>query len=268
MQASAFAAIMLFFLVWLGLWLPIAIPLAIAVKWRPIQPPTPAQKLPLLASLYAIAPIVLWGFAGWAQPPFASYGLPWHQSVLSSLGTGLLAGLGGIAVLVGVEFVGGWVKWSLDRRKITPAVLLTPLILGLWVGITEELIFRGLLLNRLQGELPAWLAAAIASVIFALLHLVWEGQANLPQLPGLWLMGMVLCLARWSDGGGLGLAWGLHAGWIWGIASLDATEAIVYRPDRAWLTGFNHKPLAGLMGGLFLLVTGAVLWGLRWWELT
>lgn len=260
MQADAMLAIAAFFSIWIGLWLPIALPLAVKLKWNPAAPISIAQKLPLLASLYAIAPIVLWGFAGWANPPFAVYGLPWRGSVLTSLGVGLLLGAGGIAVLVAIELRCGWIKWTLDPAQVTPALLLTPLILGLWVGLTEELIFRGLLLNVLQQDYSNWVAAAIASVIFALLHLVWEGRSNLPQLPGLWLMGMVLSLARWTDGGELGLAWGLHAGWIWGIASLDATGAIAHPQGKlAVLTGLEGKPLAGVLGSLFLLGTGFVL---------
>ncbi|MBD2090543.1 CPBP family intramembrane metalloprotease [Microcoleus sp. FACHB-1515] len=256
-------AIVRFFVIWIGLWLPIAILIAISLKWRPPQPLTLEQKLPLLASLYAIAPIVLWGFAGWENPPFAIYGLPWHSSVLIALGVGLAAGVGGILLLVAIEILFGWVKVTIAPAAVTPTALLTPLILGLWVGVTEELIFRGLLLNVLQGEFSGWTAAAIASVVFALLHLVWEGSANLPQLPGLWLMGMVLSLARWTDGGQIGLAWGLHAGWIWGIASLDATGAIAHPQGKlAWLTGLDGKPLAGGMGLLFLLGTGFVLWRL------
>ncbi|NJL23508.1 MAG: hypothetical protein HC895_26155, partial [Leptolyngbyaceae cyanobacterium SM1_3_5] len=81
-------SIVRFFAIWIGLWLPIAIPIALKLKWRPPQPLTLAQKLPLLASLYAIAPIVLWGFAGWSNPPFAVYGLPWLGSVLAARGRG------------------------------------------------------------------------------------------------------------------------------------------------------------------------------------
>jgi hypothetical protein len=73
-------------------------------------------------------------------------------------------------------------------------------------------------------------------------------------------MGLVLVLARWIDGGSLGLAIGLHAGWILGVASLDSIHLIDYR-DRApiWITGIDNKPLAGAMGLLLLLLTASVL---------
>jgi membrane protease YdiL (CAAX protease family) len=260
--------ILLFFLLWVLVWLPLAIPLAIALKWRPPQPLSMSQKLPLLASLYLLAPLLLWGAATLTDSSFARYGLSWDLSVLRSLGLGLILGVLGIAVLFGAEFLLGWVRWQSPTPetggwKGVFITVSTTLLLGLWVSLTEELIFRGFLLNELLRDFAPWIAAAIASLIFAVLHLVWEGRENLPQLPGLWLMGMVLVLARWVDGGDLGLAWGLHAGWVWAIATLDTTLLLPYTERGAtWLRGIDNKPLAGLMGILFLLGTAAMLWGI------
>ena len=94
-----------------------------------------------------------------------------------------------------------------------------------------------------------------------MLHLVWEQKETIPQLPGLWLMGMVLVLARYVDKGNLGLAWGLHSGLVWAIATIDTAELITYTGKvPPWVTGMYGKPLAGLTGISFLLATGAVLW--------
>ncbi len=267
--AEAMLSVLLFFGIWLGLWLPIAIPLAVWLKWKPTQPIAPAQRLPLLGSLYLLAPLVLWGMGRFQADSFASYGLRWELSTWRSLGMGLTIGAVSLLGLFAIQAQLGWLTWrqsTLDRLAIGKTLALT-LLLGLWVSLTEELVFRGFLLNQFQQDsdwtVNAWLAGAIVSVIFALLHLVWEGQENLPQLPGLWLMGLVLVMARWTDQGTLGLAWGLHAGWIWAIASVDATEAIDYTGQVSpWLTGWGGKPIAGAMGILALLLTGAFLAGL------
>jgi membrane protease YdiL (CAAX protease family) len=147
--------------------------------------------------------------------------------------------------------------------KRLAVVLLPLLLLGLVISAIEEAIFRGWVLNQLQMGLPNWAAAIGTSLIFAVLHLIWDGKSATPQLLGLWLMGMVLVLARWVDQGNLGLACGLHTGWIWAMASLDAAQLTSDR-DRApiWLTGFNGQPLAGALGLALLLMTGAVLWQL------
>lgn len=263
-EAPALVRVGAFFIVWLLLWLPLAIPLAIALKWRPPQPISPTQKLPLLGSLYLLAPLLLWAITRLTNTSFADYGLPWRGETGRSLLLGLAVGVAGIAILFGIQAALGWVQWqSKGTWRDWGSTLLSTLALGLWVSVTEELIFRGFLLNELQQDYSLWLAGAIASLIFAVLHLVWEGKDNIPQLPGLWLMGMVLTLARWADGGSLGLAWGLHAGWIWAIATLDTLQVLHYtgRGSR-WLVGFDNKPLAGLMGLLFLVGTGlAIVWG-------
>lgn len=254
-----------FFLVWTAGWLPLAIGCAIAVKWRPLQPITTEQKLPLLASLYAIAPLILWQASRILAVSFTDWGFTWNWQLLSSIGGGFSLGAIGISILFAVQTALGWVKWQQQSEQkqsgqIVSIVLLT-LLLAVWLGGIEELIFRGFVLTQLQHDLNLGWAAATSSLIFALLHLVWEQKETLPQLPGLWLMGMVLVLARWVDDGSLGLAWGLHAGWVWAIACLDTLQVITYTGAAAeWLTGKYRKPLAGVVGILFLLATGMVLW--------
>jgi hypothetical protein len=278
LNAPAALRVLVFFLIWLVCWLPIAIPLARVVKWQFPQPISPTQKLPLLGSLYALAPLVLWGIVALEAKGFKDYGLPWKINLLQSFGVGLGIGNLGLIGLFLLEWGLGWVKWRLPLSEPDAPIaaatetiatqaptqvlltLLTTLLIGTWVSLTEELVFRGFLLTTLQADFTPWAAATIASLIFAVLHLVWEGKENLPQLPGLFLMGLVLVLARFVDRGNLGLAWGLHAGWIWVMASLDTLGAIHYQNRvSAWVTGIGDKPLAGVVGLLFLLGTGGFL---------
>lgn len=253
--------VMGFFLAWGGLWLPVAIVCATLVDWRPPKPLAPEQKLPLLASLYLIAPLVLWG-ASWVKcESFSDYGFAWTPWMLSSLGLGFSLGVLSLAVLFGIQTALGWVSWQPASGRRLASVLLPTLLLALWISATEELVFRGFLLTQLQHDYAVGAAAAISSLIFALLHLVWEQQETIPQLPGLWLMGMVLVLARYVDGGSLGLAWGLHTGWVWAIASLDSAQLITYTGvGSEWMTGKNGKPLAGGAGIICLLATGVIFW--------
>ena len=259
-EASVPIKVGIFFGVWVTIWLPIAIPLAIALQWHPFKPLEIRQKLPLVASLYLLAPIVLWA-AAWVQNvPFSSYGLSGSLNDFRSLSWGLALGTIGLIVLFGVQTLLGWIEWRLENWQPLRSVLVPTLFLGLWIGITEELIFRGFVLGQLE-HYGLWRGAIVSSLIFALLHLVWEGSENIPQLPGLWLMGMVLCLARGVDHNHIGLAWGLHAGWVFGMASLDSANLISYTGRTShWLTGLKEKPLAGAMGLLFLLTTAGALW--------
>ena len=92
------------------------------------------------------------------------------------------------------------------------------------------------------------------------MHLLWERRLTIPQLPGLWLLGMVLVLARGFDGGNLALAWGLHGGWVLGLASVDATGLLTYpNPVGNLWVGKQNQPLAGIGGLLCLGITGLAI---------
>ena len=254
------------------MWLPAAIVLAIALKWHPPQP-LGNKKLPLLASLYVIVPFILWVTSWIENTSFANWGWDWQPAVFISLMRGLGLGIISLVILFCLQLTAGWIELQKSdtstetgEKKINfwtlifnPASLLT-LLLALWISATEELIFRGCLQTILQQDYSVLIAAAIASFIFAIAHLIWAAKETLPQLPGLWLMGMVLTLARIADNSSLGLAMGIHAAWIWGITTVD-TEGAINPTGRApeWMTGIAAKPLAGAAGILLLLATAAVL---------
>ncbi|WP_107670641.1 CPBP family intramembrane glutamic endopeptidase [Cyanothece sp. BG0011] len=251
----------LFLLIWLLLWLPIALVLGKKLDWKPFQPLEPEQKIPLLIPLYLLVPWLGWLTLIVERTSLSDYGLSWRWDLLISLCLGLLLGLGGLAIVFAVEGGLGWLKWHPENLNQLSKVALPIFGLAVWIALTEEFVFRGIFQTILEKEYNPWVSAIIISIIFALLHLLWERQTTLPQLPGLWLMGMVLVIARWVDGGSLGLAWGLHAGWVWGLASLDAAQMINYtRNSQDWLIGLYEQPLAGMMGILCLFGTGGILW--------
>jgi uncharacterized protein len=272
----AIVKIIVFFSTWVCLWLPIAIVLAIVFKWHPPQP-LGNKKLPFLASLYLIVPFILWATTWIENAAFADWGWDWQSTVLMSLMRGLGLGIVSLVILFGLQLTAGWIALQTSEISsetgektiniwaliLNPASLLT-LLLAMWISATEELIFRGCLQTILQQDYSVLIAAAIASLIFAIAHLIWEAKETLPQLPGLWLMGMVLTLARMADNGSLGLAIGLHAGWIWGITTLDTAKALNPTGQISeWITGIAAKPLAGVSGILLLLATAAILWALE-----
>jgi len=260
-DAPVVFVVMAFFIAWVGCWLPIAAVIAIALKWQPHKTLQPEQKLPLLIPLYLLAPLIVWGMSSLGLRSFSDYGFVGDISILGSLLLGLSLGVISLTIVFIGQFWLGWCKWQESNFKLVLPNLLPILLIALLVGVIEELVFRGFLLTELGREYPIWLAAVLSSLIFALLHLVWEQRETIPQLPGLWLMGMVLVLARFADRGNLGIAWGLHAGWVWAIATLDTTELITYTDKVSeWFTGKNKKPLAGLAGIFCVLLSGAILW--------
>ncbi|NDJ16147.1 CPBP family intramembrane metalloprotease [Myxacorys almedinensis A] len=260
-EAPTWLEIGFFFLIWSLLWLPIAVPLAIALRWRPPKPPEISQKLPLLASLYLLAPVVLWGVARLQNLPFATFGWHWDRSVLTSLGVGVGIGAIGLILLFGLQTLFGLIRWAAQDWRSLAGAIASGLLIGLAIAGIEELVFRGFVFGQLLQDVDFWTSAIASSILFALLHLIWEGVENIPQLPGLSLMGVVLCLAVSFKAGqpDLGLAWGLHAGWIWAMTSLDAAKFSYTGRAPDWLTGLDGKPLAGFAALGFLLATAGIV---------
>ncbi|MEY3403467.1 MAG: hypothetical protein RLZZ86_3083 [Cyanobacteriota bacterium] len=252
--------VMAFFMIWVGCWLPLVAILTITRNWQIHKSLQPEQKVPLLVSLYLLVPFILWGFQWLNLGSFSDYGLVGKVSIFPSL----LIGFGlGVFILV-IVFFGqirlGWCYLEKPNIKLIPSSFLTIFLVAWFVGGIEELVFRGFLLTKLEQNYSIWLAAIISSLVFAILHLIWEQRETIPQLPGLWLMGMILVLARLTDGNNLGIAWGLHAGWVWAIATIDTLGLITYTDKiSAWVTGKNKKPLAGLTGIISILATGVAL---------
>ena len=250
-----------FFLLWAIAWLPLAIPLAWRLQWQPFSPLTLKQKLALLAALYLIAPLVLWLVLQWQGMSWLDCGITGKLSFWLSLLVGLALGIGGIFATFIVEGWLGWLEWHRENWQRLWRSTLNLLAAALAIAIIEELVFRGFCLTVLAENYGLWLAAILSSSIFALLHLIWGEPETLPQLPGLWLMGMVLVLARSVAGGNLGLAWGLHAAWLWSLWSLDAAGLFAYTGKGGpWLVGWNNQPLAGFAGIFCLGGTAAILW--------
>ncbi|MHC0063995.1 CPBP family intramembrane glutamic endopeptidase [Nostoc sp. UIC 10890] len=260
-NAPALVIVMAFFVCWIVSWLPVAAVSALLLNWQPPKPLQPEQKMPLLVSLYLLAPLILWGVLWLTNKSFSDYGFISNLSTLTSLAIGFSLGVVSLAIVFSGQFWLGWCSFEKTNFKLLLPILLPIFLIALLVGGIEELVFRGFLFTELAQDYPILVAAAISSLIFALLHLVWEQSETAPQLPGLWLMGMVLVLARFASSGNLGLAWGLHAGWVWAIATLDTAELINYTGIVSdWFTGKNKKPLAGLAGIICVLGTGVIIW--------
>ncbi len=250
-----------FFIAWIVCWLPIASILAKALHWTPKQPLQPEQKIALIISLYLLAPAILFLINWLTNQSFAAYGWVSDFSILYSLFLGFGWGVLSLAFVFGCQLYLGLCRFKISNLESVPSTLFSVMLVALLVGCIEELVFRGFLFTQLEQIYSVWIAAIISGLIFALLHLIWERRETTPQLPGLWLMGMVLVLARFADNGSLGLACGLHAGWVWSIASIDTLNLIDYTDNKSeWITGKNKKPLAGAAGIFCMGITGTILY--------
>ncbi|WP_308253865.1 type II CAAX endopeptidase family protein [Geminocystis sp. GBBB08] len=255
--------IILFLIIWAVIWFPIAIPLARLVKWQIAAPISNTQKLTFIISLYALAPILTWAMITLEQTSLEKIGLIFQASLFKSILFGYGLGIITTFIIDALELVTGSLKLN-NQEDSTPnnIWLNLPILLFLsfFIASIEELIFRGIFVNFLREDFNIWLSAIISSVIFALLHLIWEQKNTLPQLPGLFFMGIVLFYARIIDNGSLGLAIGLHGGWVFVLACIDTFNIFSYNPkQKSWLIGKKDQPLGSIAGLGVLLLTSLFL---------
>ncbi|RZM81720.1 CPBP family glutamic-type intramembrane protease [Leptolyngbya iicbica] len=254
---------------WLGVWSLLAIPLSQKIGWRPFQPTPPEQKLALLLPLYALAPVAIAIANRRLHQTWADQGLVrgWHSVWAFGLGWGVA--ISGLGLVLWVKRLSGLNTLPVAddntrqsetlRERWLPTVGL--LALGLVIGGSEELIFRGWLQTQLALVLSPWGAAAIASALFAVAHLIWDGREGLWQQPGLWLLGLVLVVACWADDGSIAIAWGLHAGWVTGLAYIgEFVRPSPVEEKPTWLTGRAAQPLTDIWDGSLLILTAVVVW--------
>jgi len=267
---SSFVSLLAFFLTWVVIGLPVVVAIARARHIPLTYPVAPDHKLLLLIPFYGLAPVAVELHRRYGPgATWADYGADWSFTLVLGAALGFGLGLLGVVALVGGQLALGWQQWRGPKFSQTAATTLPPwgivlalLPLTLFIGWVEELIFRGVLVQGLRPALP-WLAIAVlVSAVFALSHLLWDGPAGVPQLPGLALMGAVLLVARWVNGGSLGIPWGLHAGWIFAIALVDTLNLVTPAPAApTWWVGQPDQPLTGGAALALLAITGLGLWG-------
>lgn len=256
---TSWLKVITFFGIWAIFWLPIALMVSRSIDWQVGQSLTSQQKLSLLGSLYLLSPIILLGKIRAENLSLPSLGLSLHPNLLLSILLGIAISVVGVIVIILIQSLFNLVSWHRENIPQLFSSLLPILLLGLLISTVEETVFRGYIFTTFAQDYSLWWAATFSSFIFALLHLIWERKQTLPQIPGLWLMGMVLTVARVIDDGSLGLAIGLHTGWIWSYTCIDSANIVTYN-QQTWLTGFNGQPLAGVFGVLGLMITGLILW--------
>ena len=100
--------------------------------------------------------------------------------------------------------------------EFSPIILLNSIVLGLGVGLAEEIIFRGWLLEELKFEYGTKISIALQAIVFSFVHnLSNEIFWNIIGLRlGFILLGIFLSLVKIRDKGSLWNCIGLHGGLV------------------------------------------------------
>lgn len=194
--------------------------------------------------------------------PLASYGLAPSGAGHSQLRFGLLLGAASLGLVLGAGLATGACRIDVtdDRLRLWRTVLgFIPA--ALLVGVLEELIFRGFMLQRLAACSRTG-AVILSSAVYAAVHLKSPAAFTLLtwlELGGLFLLGVVLSLSYFASGQ-LWLAVGLHSALAYG-ARINKLVVSFVDPSMAWLTG-TSRLVNGLVGWIVLIGLGGVVW---WW---
>jgi len=141
--------------------------------------------------------------------------------------------------------------------------------IGLAVGWSEELVFRGYLLQNIKDGMGLFWAVLISCLLYGLLHM---SNPNSTILSGFLIVVFgYLRIFGWLRSGQLWLSMGMHAGWdffqgptlgfaVSGINTESLFKPTISGPD--WITGGPFGPEAGIVviPALFLGFLMMYLW--------
>ena len=195
---------------------------------------------------------------------------------LTQFGSGAAFGFLLMAAPALVLGVGGWVRWEIGA--VQPAAIGAAVMLMAGVAVAEELLFRGVLFQRLIGGLGIWPAQIIVGLFFVLTHLNnpgMEGATRVWAGVNIFAASILFGLA-FVRTQSLALPIGLHfmanitQGLIFGFGVSGTSEPGLLRPMLApgldWLTGgaFGlEASLPGLVAVLLLVGIFATRVGIR-----
>jgi membrane protease YdiL (CAAX protease family) len=143
--------------------------------------------------------------------PWRDIGLDLRPRRLLEAALGLVLGALGILAVFGVELGAGWAR--VLAYDPSPALLGATLVACFGGALAEEVALRGYVYQNVAERGPAWRAALITGVIFALLHAHVPGF-GIGAFAGFVVFTALLVLTRLFTGS-LWLAVGFHTSWNW-----------------------------------------------------
>jgi membrane protease YdiL (CAAX protease family) len=139
-------------------------------------------------------------------------------------------------------------------------IILNGILLTFGIGVAEEIIFRGWLLEDLKLQFGIKIALISQSVVFSLVHIGFKMPFwnTLGTLIGLFTLGILCSIIRLKDEGSLWGAIGLHGGLVGIWFVLNNGLINVSKEAPGWLVGYgspNTNPLGGFYGISLLLIS-------------
>lgn len=217
------------------------------------------------------------------------FGIPRQHGWLRIIGGGMALAMVSMLIVYLAGVAAGVYVWDTDGMSAGKigAELTGILLGGLLIGILEEILFRGFILNALRKSLGAVAAVVLSSLLFALVHFIkpvdpvvtdrWysgfllfgnlfarAGDAFAQEATTLFCMGTVLAvLSLWMRS--VYAAIGLHAGWVWIMMGFRLFTENNGRME--WLYGTNEWISKAWIGPIMALTVLAVVFLTRiYWK--
>ncbi|WP_439655347.1 CPBP family intramembrane glutamic endopeptidase [Waterburya agarophytonicola] len=235
------------------LWLPLAIPIYLFLGNNANLTSIITMSLLFFELLFLWR---LWGkFVYRESKIFTRYGLEKSHRNSRELFKGLAIGFWFCLSLFMVEALLGWISIIPPSTGLI-RIVVEGLLSAFGIGLAEELVFRGWLLDELQRDYSQKTCLWVGAIAFALAHFIKPIEAIIRTavtFPALILLGITLILAKQNHGDRLGICIGIHSGLVWSYYIVNVGELINYS-DRVplWVTGIDNNPIAGVMGLVFL----------------
>jgi membrane protease YdiL (CAAX protease family) len=196
--------------------------------------------------------------------PFKSVGLPLHPRLGVEWGQGILLSLLMISSVFIVDYALGYIhmQWRGGSASAIGTNLVTTLLVFVWFGFGEELLFRGYLFQTLIEGTNQYIAILIMSVLFGAAHIANPhatllGVVN-TVLAGIWLSVAYLKTRTLWFPTALHATWNFFQGFVFSFPvsglHLGGRSLFVLKqggPD--WVTGGSYGPEAGVLTTLILL---------------
>ncbi|MCW5964834.1 MAG: CPBP family intramembrane metalloprotease [Bryobacterales bacterium] len=198
-----------------------------------------------------------------------STGLHWNPRTQRNLFLGLALGAGFGVIVTAMPVLIGKASWQRSDTPFAIDALTMFMVVILFGAIGEEVLFRGLVFQRIEETFGPAASVAVTSVLFA-----WAHSANLSvtwvALVNTLLWGVVFGVARLRCRD-LWLPIGMHAAWNWTLPLLGVelsgftldVVGIRLRSEDAFWAGGAYGPEAGIFCTLAMPVVLVILWRAR-----
>jgi membrane protease YdiL (CAAX protease family) len=196
--------------------------------------------------------------------PFRSVGLPLHPRLGAEWGQGILLSLLMISSVFIVEYAFGYIhlQWRGDPASVIGTSFVTTLLVFLWFGFGEELLFRGYLFQTLIEGTNQYIAVLIMSVLFGAAHIANPHATPLgvvnTVLASIWLSVAYLKTRTLWFPTALHATWNFFQGFVYsfpvsGLHVGGGSLLVLEQSGPDWLTGGSYGPEAGILATLVLL---------------